>query len=373
MASEVLGIGIAGIELSDLERELLRERPPGAIVLFARNIASIEQLRGLTNEIRTEASAPVLLMIDQEGGRVDRLRSLFPGLPDAYRYQRSSDGEALAREGGALTGAILRYLDIDVNLAPVVDVERSYPTPGLERRTFGRDASTVTRLAGAFLEGLHDSGVAGCLKHFPGIGAGRADSHYGTMEIDVERSELQSVDLAPYAALGALCGAVMIGHGTYPALPDPKLPASLNVEITRRILRSELAFSGLVISDDMEMHAVADLASLEEAAERALVAGNDLVLFCAQTEKIPGLVKVLEKHLQRDAALDGRIDDARVRIATYREHVEQLRRNGERYELAHLQKWLADFRERMDREAPADEPFEASTPGTGATGREEWT
>lgn len=373
MASEVIGIGIAGTELSDMERELLRERPPGAIVLFARNIASAEQLRSLTDEIRTEATAPVLLMIDEEGGRVDRLRDLFPGIPGAYRYQQSDSAEALAHEGGQLIGALLRYFDIDINLAPVVDVERDVPSPGLERRCFGRDARTVTRLAGAFLNGLQSSGVAGCLKHFPGIGAGKADTHYGTSTIEVSREDLESIDLAPYAALAERSRAVMIGHGTYPSLPDPKLPASLNVEITRRLLRTRVGFSGLVISDDMEMHAVAAMGSLEEAAERALVAGNDLVLFCAQTEKMRAMVQLLERHLEDDPALDGRIDDARVRIAAYREHVEQLRRSSDRHEMPHLKNWLADFRQRMDSEAPETSAFTASTPGTGITGREEWT
>lgn len=373
MASEVIGIGIAGTELSDAECELLRERPPGAIVLFARNIASPDQLRRLTDSIRTESSAPVLLMIDEEGGRVDRLRSMFDAIPGAYRYQESANAEELALEGGRLVGAFLRYFDIDVNLAPVVDIERETPSPGLERRCFGRDASTVTRLAGAFLDGLHASGVAGCLKHFPGIGAGSSDTHYGTSIIEVSREELNAMDLAPYAALGARAGAVMIGHGTYPALPDPKLPASLNVEITRRMLRRDLAFDGLIVSDDMEMHAVADLGSLEEAAERALVAGNDIVLFCAQTEKMRGLIDVLERHVEDEPALDARIDDARMRISQYREHVEQLRRDSDRYELPHLVRWLAEFRKRMDAEAPEESAFEATTPGTGRTGREEWT
>lgn len=373
MASQILGIGVASTELSQFERRLLRERPPGGIVLFSRNIASVEQLRRLVDDIRREASAPVLLMVDAEGGRVDRFRSLLPGLPGAYRFRQAEDGARLANEAGALTGAILRFFDIDVDLAPVVDVERPLPAPGLERRCFGSDAETVTRLAGAFLDGLHASGVAGCLKHFPGIGAQTGDPHYGAAAINVSREELERVDLEPYRQLADRCGAVMIGHGSYGDLPDSGCPASLNVTITRQLLRRDVGFTGVVISDDMEMHAVSDRAPLEETAEQALTAGNDLVLFCARTEEMPELCETLDERVADDAALQSRVADAQERIARYRDQIEHLRRESDRYELPEIESWLESFRSRMDEQAPEAETFESRTSGTGVTGREEWT
>lgn len=372
MMSSVLGTGIAGTELSDLERKFLRESPPAAVVLFARNIRSVDQVRALISDIRQQAPAPVLIMIDQEGGRVDRLRDLFSGLPGAEQLGRSRSGAALAQESGELMGAILRLLDVDVDLAPVVDVERGVPAPGLERRCFGRDPQTVTTLAGGFMRGLHARGVGACLKHFPGIGAASADTHYGPATISISADELSATDLAPYRALAAQAKAVMIGHGTYPNLPEPKLPASLNPAIIRQLLRVELGFQGLVISDDMEMHAVSDRCSFAEGAEKALIAGNDVVLFCAQIEAMPALVTQLARRVDDDAALGGRVDDALVRISAYRDHIEGLRRDAERLTADQIQDWLAEFRSRVEVEAP-ERPMDVATPGTGSTGREEWT
>lgn len=375
MTSAVLGIGIAATELNDIERELLRNSPPAAVVLFGRNIESVEQLRSLVAELRREAPAPLLVMVDQEGGRVDRLRPLFPGLPGADQLGAAgSESEALATEAGELTGAILRYFDIDVSLAPVVDVERETPAPGVERRSFGRDSAHVTAVAGAFLRGMHARGVGGCLKHFPGIGAATADTHYGAAALTISAEELRRVDLPPFTALANECRAVMVGHGSYTELPYPDRPASVNPTIIRTLLREDVGFEGLVISDDMEMHAVSDLGSFSDTAEQALVAGNDIVLFCAQVEAMPSLIRDLNRLTETDPALRARVDDAIARISEYREHVESLRRESERLSLAEIRSCLKTLTGTLAKLVPEQgRVLEAETPGTGTTGREEWT
>src|SRR5439155_15069363 len=192
MHNDVLGIGLTGKSLTDFERKIISETSPYAVVLFGRNIADAKQLRDLVREVKSIARRrPPLFMIDEEGGRVDRLRNLIPGLPSAEAFAEGDRPAELAASMGRVIGLALRYFDIEVDLAPVVDIRGESSPKGLERRTFGRDPETVIELAGAFMDGLHGAGTAACLKHFPGIGIGSADPHYGATVIDVTYDELR--------------------------------------------------------------------------------------------------------------------------------------------------------------------------------------
>jgi len=383
MGIELLGIGIAGKTLSDLERRILRENSPYAIVLFGRNIESAQQLRELVRDIKSVSNRPPLMMIDQEGGRVDRLRQLVPGLPSAEAFGEGEQPEEMARLGGRLIGLALRYFDIECNLAPVVDVRREAAPKGLERRCFGSDAPTVVRLAGAFMRGQESAGVASCIKHFPGIGVGSADPHYGATVIDVPLSELEAIDFVPFAELGNVAGSVMIGHGIYPRVDDPDLPATFSHKLTTEYLRNRLGFTGLAVSDDMEMHAVSDLGSYEEIAERALVAGNDIVLFCSHIERVPELASFLRRRVEDDPQVRARFDEAMERAERYRQHCESLRTHASSRvdsfeelteESLRFHELLEATRPARDANAPdLDRRKNSRTPGTGRSGREEWT
>jgi beta-N-acetylhexosaminidase len=324
MTPDVFGLGLSSTALTDLERRMLAEAPPYAVVLFARNIASVSQLRELVAEVKNISATPPLFMIDQEGGRVDRLRNLLPGLPAAEALGEGDRGAELAAWLGKVTGMALRWFDIEIDLAPVVDIRGDVASKGLEQRTFGRDPETVVALAGAFLRGLHGEGVAGCLKHFPGIGAGSADSHFGATIIDLTLDELLARDLVPFTRLGNEARAIMIGHGTYPRI-EGDLPASLNRKLATDLLRNVAGFDGVAFSDDMEMHAVSDLGSLEDIAERALMAGNDAILFCSQIERLPDLQAHFRRRIDGDATVRARSDEARRRCDAYRAHCARLR------------------------------------------------
>src|SRR5260221_5136417 len=232
MTPDILGIGITGQSLTDFERRVLREQAPYAVVLFGRNVGDPEQLRELIREIKGVATRPPLLMIDEEGGRVARLRNPIPGLPSAEVFAEGERTAELSEWAGRVIGLALRWFDIEVDLAPVVDVRGEVSPKGLERRTFGSDAESVVELAGAFANGLHGAGVASCLKHFPGIGLGSADPHYGATVIDLPLEALRQRDLIPFERLGNSSAAVMIGHGSYPQLDFPDLPATLSRKIT---------------------------------------------------------------------------------------------------------------------------------------------
>src|SRR5258708_18676296 len=287
--TDILGIGITGKSLTDLERRILRERSPYAVVLFGRNVGDPEQLRDVIRESKAMAARPPLFMIDEEGGRVDRLRHLIPGLPSAEAFGEGERPAELSERAGRVIGLALRWFDIEVDLAPVVDIRGEASPKGLERRTFGGDAESVVGLAGAFMQGLHGAGVASCLKHFPGIGLGSADPHYGATVIDIPLDTLRQRDLVPFEHLGSLAGAVMIGHGTYPRIDEPDLPATLSRKISTDLLRDTAHFRGLSITDAIEMRPASDLGSYEDISERAFMAGNDLIPYCSHVERIPDL------------------------------------------------------------------------------------
>jgi beta-N-acetylhexosaminidase len=381
MTFDVFGIGITGKTLTDLERRILRDTTPYAVVLFGRNIGDPKQFRELVREVKSLAKVPPLFMIDEEGGRVDRLRHLIPGLPSAETFGEGERPAELAQWFGRVIGMALRYFDVEVDLAPVVDVRAAESPKGLERRTFGGDPETVVELAGAFMRGVHSAGVATCLKHFPGIGTGSADPHYGATVIDVSLDDLARRDLIPFARLGNEAGAIMIGHGTHPRIDEPDLPATLSHRITTDVLREITGFKGLAVTDDMEMHAVSDLGSYESITDRALLAGNDVVLFCSHIERVPDLQRHVRERAARDAAYGKRVAGARAHAETFREHVERLRQGAPPpASFDAVVEEAARFVEEFEKTRPAREIFvpdedrrkNSRKPG-GRTGREEWT
>lgn len=379
MTTDLFGIGLAGKQLTDLERGILAECSPYAVVLFGRNIDSAAHLKELVAEVKSVARRPPLFMIDEEGGRVDRLRHIVPGLPSAEGLGEGERPVELSEWFGRVIGVALRYFDVEIDLAPVVDIRGEVAPKGLERRTFGADPETVIELAGAFMRGLHGAGVASCLKHWPGIGVGSADPHYGATVIDVPVTQLIERDLVPYQRLGNESGAIMIGHGTYPQIDEPDLPATLSRRMTTELLRDFLGFDGVAISDDMEMHAVSDLGSYEEISERALMAGNDVILFCSHIERVPDLQGFLARRVREDAKVRARYEEAIGRCERYRLHCERLRAAAPPF---------ATFDEVIDEAARFVEEYERTRPHreiivpdvdrrkssrNPRTGREEWT
>lgn len=286
-------IGLPGAELDPTARELLDVVRPGGVILFARNIKSCEQTRRLLDEIVATLGYRPLIAVDQEGGLVDRLRRVLAPLPAAARMNSPDD----ARRLGRLAGEPLSILGFNIDLAPVVDVmdaSRSDRSNGLYSRSFGQSKEQVAEFAKAFISGLAEFGVLGCLKHFPGLSAARVDSHEELPEVDIVREELDEIDLFPYRSLlDAERCAVMIGHAVYPNTHlqavhsnGKLLPSSLDADIVNGLLRRDLGFEGLVITDDLEMGAIVNTYGIGEACVKALNAGNDLLAICAKPESI---------------------------------------------------------------------------------------
>ena len=248
LAGAVLMVGFEGAE--PLER--LRALGPAGLILFSRNLESAGQTIDLTERLKGLLPGPPLLALDQEGGRVSRLEPFIGPTPAAAALARA--GSATAKEFGAGTGRALHALGFNIDFAPVVDLCGPEATNGIGDRSFGTDPRLVAELAGSFLEGLQAAGVAGCLKHFPGLGRTAVDSHLELPVASTGLERLQAEDLLPYRLLCPEAASVMVGHAHYPALnPEERLPASCSPEIVNGLLRKELGYGGLVVSDDLEM------------------------------------------------------------------------------------------------------------------------
>jgi beta-N-acetylhexosaminidase len=306
---ELLFVGVEGTRLTAAEAGLLGKVLPAGVVLVQRNIADEETLRMLMAELR--AAVPgATLALDAEGGPVDRLRGVVGPAPGADLL--ALQAPARARRAGYWVGAALAGLGFDLDLAPVVDLDHGRAGNALDRRTFGADPRRVASRAGAFLDGLHAAGIGGCLKHFPGLGAAGADTHVAPAAIGLDADALAR-DRAPFAALAARAEAVMAGHAVYPALDPEARPATLSRALCTGLLRRSVRFRGALLSDDLEMGALAPWGELPERGREALAAGCDGLLFCRRIEAAPEIAAALGAR-----SLAGRRAEAGRRLARLR-------------------------------------------------------
>ncbi|MEP6849235.1 MAG: glycoside hydrolase family 3 N-terminal domain-containing protein [Acidobacteriota bacterium] len=287
-------IGLPGPEVDGTTGRLLADIAPGGVCLFARNIKDATQTRHLLEQLCELSSCKPFLSIDQEGGLVDRLRRLLGPAPAVIKI----NSEQEAREMGEIISEALRLLGFNMDFAPVVDVmdtQRSSTSNGLYSRTFGRSPEQVVQLADAFLGGLENGGIAGCLKHFPGLGASEVDSHEELPVVRVAQTEFDEKDLFPYRKMLPEndSRAVMVAHACYPNLDLQEtdrsgklLPSSLSRNVISGLLRGKLGFSGLVITDDLEMGAILKNYGIGEACKMAIKAGADMLAICAGLDSI---------------------------------------------------------------------------------------
>lgn len=275
---QMLGVGFVGLEMPDHIREWLAEGRIGAIVLFARNVASPSQLAELTQSLREAARHPLLISVDQEGGRVARLRAGFTESPGAMALGAAND-ERLAESVAGVMGAELRALGINWNLAPVVDIAHNAENAVIGTRALGADAHLVAPLAAAQIRGYQAQGVAATAKHFPGHGNTPTDTHVELAVVSGPLDYLWQHDLVPFrAAVDAGVASVMVSHVKFEAL-DAQHPATLSEAVVLGLLRDEIGFDGLACTDCMEMRAIRDHYGVGESAVLAALAGQDLMFF----------------------------------------------------------------------------------------------
>jgi beta-N-acetylhexosaminidase len=290
-------IGLPGTDLDEETRELVRHINPGGIIIFGRNVAEPAQLRALVDGVRALLPIEPLVGIDQEGGLVDRLRRICTPMPAARSIRQHGD-LAGARALGRITGEALRILGFNMNFAPVMSImtdERDLLSNGLYSRSFGRSPGEVLGYTMVYLRGLQGTGCLGCLKHFPGIGAGEVDTHDEMAVVHLSHEDLIAQDLAPYIELfqreDDRVRAVMVSHGGFPKVDIRRgvaggrlEPASLSYGISTKLLRDELGYKHLVVTDDLEMGAIAKHYEIEDAVLRAFQAGQDMLLICSRAD-----------------------------------------------------------------------------------------
>lgn len=274
----MLIIGIGGTVLSDEERGWLQHPAVAGVILFTRNFSSRQQLTELIAELRAAAPRPILLCVDQEGGRVQRFRSGFTELPALARLAEQPAAAALARQHGWLMASEMLAVGLDLSFAPVVDLGRGNRAIG--DRALHADPEPVAALALAYLEGMRAAGMVATLKHFPGHGSVLEDTHFDTAVDPRSLADLRAADLLPFAAgIQAGAEAVMMAHVSYPAVDAD--PAGYSRRWIGEVLRAELGFRGVVISDDIGMAAAESAGGVAARLHAHFSAGCDLVLVCA--------------------------------------------------------------------------------------------
>lgn len=299
LAAGVVCAGFHGMGVSADLKAFLRDAPLAGVVLFGRNVESVRQVRALSDELRGLLSAPIVA-IDQEGGRVARIRDGVEEIPSALAIAAACAGagnEELAREAGEQMAFDLRRAGANVDFAPVADLALTRMNTVIGTRAFGDDPHRVAQLAGAFAAGLESGGVAATFKHFPGHGSTSADSHLELPVIEADEATLRSRDLIPFAELLPSARAVMTAHIVARAFEDGR-PATVSRRILTELLRGELHFKGVCFTDCLQMDAIAKGIGTERAAVEALAAGADCVLLSHDLElakrTVDGIVRAAE-------------------------------------------------------------------------------
>ena len=297
MKTDTLGqlimTGVPGKELDAETARLFRRVQPGAYILFGRNIESATQLRKLIDDLRDMSDIEPIITIDQEGGRVSRLRLIGNEPPNAQQLRDKNDIDLIRRHGD-ITGRLLRLFGFNLDLCPVLDISFDDDAENsLRGRCYGKTVDQVRRNAGAFNEAMKGQGIASCGKHFPGYSAATSDAHYQLPRIDRSREELDLNELAVFRQFARDVDSMMICHAWYPCFEPRPTPASVSSRIVTELLRNEFGFDGLVMTDDLDMGAILTGYRLDDTIRLCLEAGNDIMMLCHRVPEIETVHRIL--------------------------------------------------------------------------------
>ncbi|HLW02053.1 MAG TPA: glycoside hydrolase family 3 N-terminal domain-containing protein [Ktedonobacterales bacterium] len=307
---QMMIVQFAGLQPTPDAVQMINTQGAGGVLLFEPNISSASQIEALTSQLKQLSPIPLITAVDQEGGTVNRLINIVGPLPSASSLQTSQAAETR----GTMDAALLNQFGFNLDLAPVVDVGTA--NPQLYERTFGSDPESVATLAGAYLEGLQQSGkVTGTLKHFPGLGDTTTDPHIGLPILSRSEAEWESIDLEPYRVLlkSEDVRAIMVTHELVPAV-DANLPASLSPTLINGILRRELGYNNVVITDSLYMGALNTRWSVPQAAVLAIEAGADMVIGPSDPQTTQQVIDALKQAIASGTLSQADIDTAVIRI-----------------------------------------------------------
>jgi len=300
-------MGFTGTTVTSDLASFLKAHSPGGVIFFKRNLESVQQIVELTNGLqKLSPRSPLLIAIDQEGGRVSRLPREFTIFPPCEQLGQCNSYE-LAYSAASTIAKELRAVGINMNMAPVLDVNSNPDNPVIGDRAFGAVPEIVSEMGLATIAGLQENRVVACGKHFPGHGDTATDSHKVLPVVDADLHRLQDTEFPPFQlAIRSGVASLMTAHVLYRAL-DSEAPATLSSAVIQRLLREEFHYEGVVFTDDLEMHAIVNHDGIGEAAVRAFVAGCDVLLICKDQERVMMAMQAMEMAVQ-----DGRITQERM-------------------------------------------------------------
>jgi beta-N-acetylhexosaminidase len=315
-------IGMPGTALDEDTEELISNYNPSGVILFSRNIEEPLQLTRLCSDLQTVAmkrhGTPLFLSIDQEGGRVARLKEPFTIFTGNEAIGKDTDPEGKAREFGETTAAEMKLVGLNMNLAPVLDVRRGEPEKHLVGRTFSEDYRVVASLGVTVIKTLQKNGIMAVAKHFPGLGAAGLDPHLHLPVINSEKKDIEEINLQPFkSAIKAKVAGIMTSHALYPAL-DPEHPATLSALILSDILRGEMGYQGLILTDDLEMGAITEQQDVAQGALASFNAGADILLICKEQRHIQSSIELIRKSILSDNKIGIRLDQSISRTMKFK-------------------------------------------------------
>ena len=296
MHGQLLILGIPGTEITAQDAALYKSIQPGGFVLFSRNIESPQQVRKLTDDLKELCDSPPIIGIDQEGGRVSRTREIGIEPPSAQDLRKKGDMGLIARHG-LITADVLRMLGCNMDFCPVLDISYDDEADNAMRgRCYGTDSQEVITNAGIFNRNLRHGKVLSCGKHFPSCGLADIDPHHQLPQVTKTVEEMLSSDLLPYTALMPELDAIMSCHVHFTAIdPDSLgLPGSFSHNLITRLLRDQLGFNGLIMTDDLDMGAILQTYGRGPDVEHAIRAGNDMAMICHQVSTAPAALEHLK-------------------------------------------------------------------------------
>jgi len=320
--SQLLIVGIEGYELSQDEIYIINNYNLSGFIFFDRNIETKDQFIHLINSIKNEnrGNTPYFLSVDEEGGRVERLDKFYLKMPSMHDIGEINDDE-LAYKVGTVLGSKLKTFGLNMNFAPVLDINSNPLNQVIGDRSFGSDPDIVAKLGNQLAKGISYQGIVAVGKHFPGHGDTQIDSHYDLPVINKGLIELETLELKPFIYnINNGMTAIMVGHLLLPQISNE--PSSLSYEIINDILREKLKFNGVVLSDDMTMGAITDNYDIKEAVLKFLIAGGDIALICHDNTHIGDIVNYIKLAVENGTITESEIDDKLYRILSLKKEYD---------------------------------------------------
>mgnify|MGYP002630453898 FL=1 len=302
---QLLLTGVPGPELDPETARAFRDIQPGGFILFGRNIKTPTQLRKLIDDLRDLSKVEPIITIDQEGGRVSRLKLIGNEPPNAQQLRDKGD-LALIRRHGDITGRILRLFGFNLDLCPVLDISFDDEADNsLRGRCYGRTVAEVNEKAGAFNDALRATGILSCGKHFPGYSSAGLDPHHELPALDRSRELMEAHELAVFRHFAKTVDSMMIGHIAISGLDSVNRPASLSGKIIRDLLRKDMGFEGLIMTDDLDMGAILNHYGFEDTMRLGIEAGNDMLMICHRVDMTAAAKKAIDSMGEKlDSALE---------------------------------------------------------------------